>query len=309
MAPVHVAPGDETERDQVTDDSVDTRIFVVGVPRAGTTLVQSLLAGHRELTSFTESHLLSRHFRPVPRLAAAILLRDPLPRLREFLVENGVESGSRTGNELEARVRRSLSGKALRPLVSAAVAKELLAVLDVLARARGARGWVEKTPRHLRYVPFIERLLKDRQEPRFVHVIRDGLETVASLYMASRQWERAYDIDTCIERWNADVAFSLTRASLPNDHFVFYEDLTERPDTVVSDLVEAVGLAPDGGLVERYGESVESLVTETETWKANVADGVRRSGTSHRVLTAAQRERVEKRLRQDLYGRLRERVS
>ena len=41
---------------------IERRIFIVGVPRSGTTLLQSLLAAHSELTSFTESHFFSRYF-------------------------------------------------------------------------------------------------------------------------------------------------------------------------------------------------------------------------------------------------------
>ena len=41
---------------------IGQRIFVVGVPRSGTTLLQSLLAGHSALTSFTESHFFDRHY-------------------------------------------------------------------------------------------------------------------------------------------------------------------------------------------------------------------------------------------------------
>ena len=67
------------------DPGIDMRVFVVGVPRSGTTLLQSLLAAHSRVASFTESHFWSRHFRALPRLSSAVLTRDPAPRLREFL--------------------------------------------------------------------------------------------------------------------------------------------------------------------------------------------------------------------------------
>ena len=41
---------------------IESRILVVGVPRSGTTLVQSLLAAHSQVASWTESHLFARHF-------------------------------------------------------------------------------------------------------------------------------------------------------------------------------------------------------------------------------------------------------
>jgi hypothetical protein len=35
-----------------------TRLFLVGCPRSGTTLLQSLLAAHPQIASFPESHFL-----------------------------------------------------------------------------------------------------------------------------------------------------------------------------------------------------------------------------------------------------------
>ena len=70
------------------DSGIEKRVFVVGVPRSGTTLVQSLLATHSTATSFTESHFFSRHYALLPLLGTPILTRNPGPRLREFLAEN-----------------------------------------------------------------------------------------------------------------------------------------------------------------------------------------------------------------------------
>ena len=72
----------------MTRPTIDRRVFVVGVPRSGTTLVQSLLAAHSTMTSFTESHFFDRHFTRLPPSSLSILSRNPAPRLHEFLLEN-----------------------------------------------------------------------------------------------------------------------------------------------------------------------------------------------------------------------------
>ena len=211
------------------------RIFVVGVPRSGTTLVQSLLAAHSRLTSFTESHFFDRHFRLLPGLSMPVLTRDPAPRLWQFLAENGADPppaargfGGR-GGEGSGKGSRARWLRPLLPARTRAAARGLLQVLDELSLARGAAGWIEKTPRHLRYLPFLQAVAGSLRGPppasgaetHFVHVLRDGLEAVASLHRASRAWERPYDLDACVDRWNEDVAFSLGRTASPNDHFVF----------------------------------------------------------------------------------------
>ena len=57
----------------MTHSAIERRIFIVGVPRSGTTLVQSLLASHTAMTSFTESHFFRKNFSIVPLLSLADL--------------------------------------------------------------------------------------------------------------------------------------------------------------------------------------------------------------------------------------------
>lgn len=286
----------------MTRGGIDRRIFVVGAPRSGTTLVQSLLATHSAVTSFTESHFFSRHFRLLPGLSTPILTRDPGPRLREFLAENATRL-SRGDAALEEEAGRISSGRRLGPFRTRAVAGRLLRVLDRLTVLRGHANWVEKTPRHLRYVPFLERVLGGGGHARFVHVIRRGVEVVPSLHVASRDWERPYDVQTCVRRWNADLRLSLARVASPTDHFVFYDELTSQPRAAVRRLLAALDLGWEPRMLESFDRSARRLVTSVETWK-RVPPHIRHAEPSDRVLTAAQRARVDATLRHGLYDQL-----
>ncbi len=287
---------------------IHDRIFVVGAPRSGTTLAQSLLAAHSATTSFTESHLFARHFAHIPLLARPILVRSPAPGLRAFLAENDEEPPAAAA-WFDATGGWALRAKPLLPFQTRSVARRLLRVLDELALRRGRSRWIEKTPRHLRYVPFLE----DVAGPagcRFVHVIRDGLEVVASLREASRGWERAYDLETCIRRWNADVGISLSRIDAPRDHFLFYEELTSWPEATLRRLLDGMGLGWEPQILERYADVAKRLVSAPEAaWKEDVGRGIQRSTTSHRALTADERRRAVRSLRRDLYDRLRRRAA
>ena len=287
---------------------IERRVFVVGVPRSGTTLVQSLLAAHGSLTSFTESHLFDRHFRLLPGSSRALLIRDPAPRLREFLAENG-ESPPEAADWFAEGGRGLLGARPFLPLRTRAAARQLLRVLDELTRRRGVSGWVEKTPRHLRYLPFLERLYDREARPRFVHVIRDGLETVASLRRASREWERPYDLETCVRRWNGALAFSAGRIGAPTDHFVIYEELAARPEAVLRSLLARLGLGWEPEILARYGDAAGRLVTEEEAWKSEVGRAIRPSATAERALSEEERRRALAALRGELYERLREHAS
>ena len=53
----------------------------------------------------------------------------------------------------------------------------------------GSELFLEKTPSHVLFIPEIHALLP---RARFVHVLRDARDTVASLLSASRTWGRAW---------------------------------------------------------------------------------------------------------------------
>ena len=280
---------------------IDRRLFVVGVPRSGTTLVQSLLAAHGATTSFTESHFFDRHFRLLRPSSIALLTRDPRPALGRFLADNG---------EAPPPAAAGLDGLPPRPALpfhGRAVGRSLLRVLDELALGRNRATWIEKTPRHLRYIPFLERLAGGEAGLGFVHVVRDGLAVVASLRHASRGWERPYDLAACVRRWNADVAFSLRRLGAPRDHFVLYEELVERPEDALRRLLAGLGLDWRPEMLERYGAAAAGLVTAAEQgWKRDVGRDIGPSDAAARTLTADERRRVDRSLRRDLYDRLRD---
>ena len=284
----------------MTAPTIQARIFVVGVPRSGTTLLQSLLATHSATTSFTESHFFARHYSRLPGTSTAILTRNPAPRVAAFLTENGEEPVDAAA-WFSARSRRTLQSRFALPFQSRSVARQLLRIFDELALRRGKPCWIEKTPRHLRYIPYLERVAGNEPRPRFVHMIRDGMEVVASLYEASQSWERPYDLETCIRRWNQDVAFSLRRLEGHSDHFVFYEQLTSRPEPTLRRLLAELGLAWEPEILASHGHTTDRLVTPNEGWKADVGRPIRQSATSNRVLNVGQRNRVRELLRPDLY--------
>ena len=283
---------------------IGTRIFVVGAPRSGTTLVQGVLAAHPGLTSFTESHFFSRHFTPLPawrgsgggaRAGRAVLTRDPGPRVREFLAENGSAGASGRPPSIP---------RFLLPLRTATVARRLIGVLDDVASARGVAGWVEKTPRHVQRIGCIERACRPGPAPRFVHVVRRGIDVVGSLREASRHWDRAYDLDECVRRWNGDLAITLARAGFRADVVVAYEDLVADPSRTAAALLDALGLEPDPEILERRRAEADRWVAPAEqAWKPDPRGDIRPTEAPGR-LTTEERRRIETGLRADVYERL-----
>ena len=151
------------------------RFFLVGCPRSGTTLLQSMLATHSQIASFPESHLLlvsSRTRRGRWLRKAGIVPPDMRHRLQQFLQEVG---------HPELMPRRIYR---LQPFITTFVG-----ILDRLASFQGKTGWLEKTPGHLYYIDDFARACPDA---RFIHLVRNGADVVASLYEVTQHYPEVW---------------------------------------------------------------------------------------------------------------------
>ena len=142
------------------------RIFVVGCPRSGTTLLQSLLAAHSDVASFPESHLFSSLVADRGKLRSTfnIASRKARPQFDTFLRELQREDLNQYLPKFSFLVRQ--------------YSHAFIRILDILSEEQGKDIWIEKTPRHLHCIDQIEKLLP---EPQFIHIIRSGKDVVASL--------------------------------------------------------------------------------------------------------------------------------
>jgi LPS sulfotransferase NodH len=178
-------PGDP----RIMNQELLSRVFLVGCPRSGTTLLQSLLAANSCILSFPESHFYEDLFSGWPLLSAlGISSRHARPRWNVFLEKIGhPEMNSILPKH--AIFDRQLSGA-------------FVEVLDTLTMKQGKPVWLEKTPGHLRCVDQIEKLVRNA---RFVHILRSGEDNIASLVAVGNKypepWGRWYGtLDRCIQR-------------------------------------------------------------------------------------------------------------
>ena len=142
-------------------------VFVVGCPRSGTTWVQRLLASHPCIRTGQESDVFDLYIGP---------------QLRAWRRELDPDSSGRGGVGLGCYFRQDEFLACLKRYA-----------LDLLGPMVGGlqpgQIFVEKTPSHVLFVPEILTLLP---KARFVHVLRDARDTVASLLSASRTWGRSW---------------------------------------------------------------------------------------------------------------------
>lgn len=233
------------------------RVFVVGCPRSGTTLLQSFLAAHPSLVSFPETHLLYR-VRPPGGAASPRAAGDPKAEL----------------TRVAALVDHPGAPPAIDPPGSlAGTVAAFVAMADAAARRAGAAGWVEKTPANLYAIDVVERFLPDA---RLVHIIRDGPSVVASLQRTAPGWGGSFTPEQAVEQWLECVAITDRHRGRPGHAVVGFPSLVGDPEATLRPLLGWLGLPWCPDVVERRAEAARRLVAPDEHWKAPNTGPLRR---------------------------------
>lgn len=198
-------------------------IFVTGYQRSGTTLLGNLLDRHSRLGIFVESSF-------IPRYAFEQVLYWPLGR---------PENSRRLARAIASEPSAIANGLRYRPGAVEAVRTPTYAgLLDALmadwARSRGRARWGDKSPGYITKFHVLDRLFP---AARYVHIIRDGRDVWLSLKRL--QW--ATDVVAVARDWQHSLrqARRYAHRSLGNRYLeVRYEQLLERPETVLREVLE-----------------------------------------------------------------------
>ncbi|MEL7035898.1 MAG: sulfotransferase [Cyanobacteria bacterium J06592_8] len=233
-------------------------LFLVGCPRSGTTLLQSLLAAHPEIASLPESKFFQyaipsiRYPKPNPhslRYQLGMISDILQPRLIEFFHD-------------EINRPDLLSYFPKIPLIRL-YSLQFIKIMNMIAEEQGKSVWLEKTPEHLYFLKEIEQLVP---KVNIIHIIRNGADVIASLYEVTHKypdkWDKAWDIDRCIERWKYSVEVSRRYWQKENHLVVKYETLVRSPEETLEALCEFIGLNYAQDMIENYAKASQKLTFE-----------------------------------------------
>ena len=151
-------------------------------------------------------------------------------------------------------------------------------ILDRPCVENGKDIWVEKTPDHLPRLQLITRVLP---EARFIHILRDGRDVVASLLQSISEgpveWNWPVgDVEYYIDRWNADVNTSLRYRHDPCHALIKYEALLVDPEGELRRLCQFMGVSFDPDML-RYQDAATLVLgpAKREAWRRDVFDGLK----------------------------------
>lgn len=274
-------------------NKITKRIMIVGCPRSGTTLLQGLLSAHPDITSFVESHFFDFGVRN-PRSLGYYYIAKNAPRLIEKFLNY-----TQASNELKEKIFNGMPKQPTAPGIGVKKwAKYFISIFDEIAIERGRSLWVEKTPDHLNRIELINKYIPDMQ---FIHIFRDGGDTIASLFNASIQWKKNYTIDQCINYWNQAIMKTIERKIISTDIFIYYKKLVENPDLVICNIFHKLNLSGDFNLIQNFKESIETIISVDETWKRKNLKSIEYQSTFDSTFSKKQQEYILQNINQNKF--------
>lgn len=262
------------------------RIFLVGCPRSGNTLLQSLISVHSQIASWPEfqfiKSIVGQHEQRCFGLPANSLsqrLQFLGSHLRVALGIARPMGAHRFRRFLKSAGRSDLNG--LFPKHGRFIGPQITAwlnALDRMALDEGKPFWLAKAPDHLYYLDYVEKFIPSA---RIVHIERNGADVVASLHDASRRypdehWGYEYSsVDRCIAQWNLSARLTRQHLHKENHLLVRYEALVDDPEAVLRDVCRFIGVEYEARMMEEYQEKGRKVVPKWVQWHAGVGASIR----------------------------------
>jgi len=255
------------------------KFFIVGCPRSGTTLLQAMLGANAEVFTLPESHFFRKSFRG----RKAFFLRGYYASavLRKWLKTVGQEKETN-------RVPRFTFAR--KPVVDAFVR-----IMDSLASEKDCTAWLEKTPGHVFVINHIEKYIP---EAFFVHIVRDGRATVASLHDAAQKYPevwRNHSLENSVTLWNKAIQESAKHTQKENHLFLSYERLTIQPKKTLQSICHFLGLEFDISMLDNYQTTAAEIILPGQDWVRNAQKELARFNLTkyQTILNEAEQEFVE----------------
>ncbi len=279
----------------------DRAVFVVGMPRSGTTLMRVILNSHPDVAMFPGEFPLWRDVAPAHAHRDLSRADERWPLIVALLEHPRVASA---GVMLDDQaLAASLEAE---PTVTAGTV--FAHALRQYARQAGKPRWGVKDPRTEFHV---DAILTALPAAGIVHMVRDPRDVLAS---QRARWGRpAQHIVSTVEDWRRSVTLARLSAHDPTDPArrgvgpnayvpVRYEDLVADPTRIVRDICHALDLEFDPAMLDVAGTSLWPPSTMTVGEAATAAEAItdRSVGRHRRDLSAGEMRYIEWKARREM---------
>ena len=243
-------------------------VFIIGVGRSGTSLLQSMLHAHPDISFLPETHFF-RHY-----------VARPKNRWQHECA--GAEAFQSTLAEDEEYQRAGIAAEdLLTPFLNGTRDLDLAEVYARLLRLHRDRENVpvvgEKDPRLIDYLPQVQQAFP---EARIVHIVRDPRDVILSRMNAGWSAGRPDWLHALTYRAQIKRGRKQGRRSFGSRYMELrYEDLLAEPEQVLRGVTKHVGVTYANAMLA-FQRSAEELVHESErSWKEETIGPLLRDNT------------------------------
>jgi hypothetical protein len=227
----------------------DSPIFIVGMPRSGTTLLSNLLNASEEIYFPQETHFfsqLNKYLKNKSKLNNSFknfYLNKNEIYFKSWNLDSQKIDGLKDSNEKE-------------------LFEELICLLQKQNKKQFEK-WGEKTPIHFVY---INEILKIYPKAKFVHIIRDPRDVFSSMIASS--WVKIFPFEEKISQYKISCQIHLSISE--NICSVKYEDLVKEPEKNLKKIFSFTNLNYTDQILFNFNKDENLNFSEKhEPWKQN----------------------------------------
>jgi hypothetical protein len=263
--------------DQATVCNLNDFAFIVGTPRSGTTLAQSIVACNSKIWTCPETHFLTGTLKypfvgiPIPfrssRQIATMFAEIIQPKERKKIApELGFFSASLIDAALPCEVQKYFR------------------LLEILAE-RSDCMILEKTPSHLHSIDLLKRSATNRSI-RFIHIIRTYEQNASSLISASRAWGKPLSERAVRRYYLRDLRLHLKYIGDPSHIYFDYDTIVGAPELFYRHTCGFLEIPFCETDLVRRTEAAAGIVLETEPWKSRNSEEIAKGSRQYSALRA-----------------------
>ena len=232
-------------------------VFIIGVGRSGTSLLQSMLHAHSQVTFLPETHFF-RNYIAYTSIRQQ-MEKMPLPGLLQKLDED--EDLKRAGIPASLLVEANRNS---RPDMVTLYDR----LLSMYLGREGGRYVGDKDPRNIDHLQAIHRVYPSA---RVLHIVRDPRDVLLSRMKAAWSAHRPYWMHLLIYNAQFGKGRRLGQSLFGAAYLeVQYERLIQEPEQVLTQICNHIGVDYEPGMLA-FGKAAEKLVDDREMqWKKEV---------------------------------------
>lgn len=224
------------------------KVFIVGVGRSGTSLLQSMLNSHSRICFIPETHFLRKY----------------VFKKMQMIEDNDVSKTIELLNADEDFLRAKISAKDI--VNPGRTFKQVYDILLSLYLKRKEKEIIgDKDPRN---IDFINQLYSNYPQSKIIHIIRDPRDVILSRTKANWSKNTPFFLHAYLY-YTQTRRGMLSLRKLPKDTYleIFYEDLINSPVNTLKRVSSFLNVEYENSMLE-FSSSSKELVSESELqWK------------------------------------------